>query len=72
MNLSAKIPNAIRLHKSAGLAIRPVWRFVRAYFFRLGFLDGWQGCYIAWLNAFSTASKYAKLREARLKDRGRP
>ena len=49
-----------------GLAIRPVWRFVRAYFLRLGFLDGWQGCYIAWLNAFSTASKYAKLRERQL------
>ena len=46
-----------------GLMVRPVWRFVRAYFIRLGFLDGWQGCYIAWLNAFSTASKYAKLRE---------
>ena len=54
-----------------GLAIRPVWRFVRAYFFRLGFLDGWQGGYIAWLNAFSTASKYAKLRERRIKTRGR-
>ena len=53
-----------------GLVIRPVWRFVRAYFFRLGFLDGWQGCYIAWLNAFSTASKYAKLRECQLKARG--
>ena len=47
----------------SGLIIRPVWRFVRAYFIRLGFLDGWQGLYIAWLNAFSTASKYAKLRE---------
>ena len=56
----------------SGLAIRPIWRFVRAYFFRLGFLDGWQGCYIAWLNAFSTASKYAKLREAGLKERGGP
>ena len=54
----------------SGLAIRPVWRFVRAYFFRLGFLDGWQGGYIAWLNAFSTASKYAKLRERQLKVRG--
>ena len=54
----------------SGLAIRPVWRFVRAYFFRLGFLDGWQGAYIAWLNAFSTASKYAKLREHLLKARG--
>jgi glycosyltransferase involved in cell wall biosynthesis len=49
-----------------GLMIRPVWRFVRAYFLRLGFLDGWPGLYIAWLNAFSTASKYAKLREAEL------
>ncbi len=48
----------------SGLAIRPVWRFVRAYFLRLGFLDGWQGGYIAWLNAFSTASKYAKMRES--------
>lgn len=56
----------------AGLAIRPVWRFVRAYFFRLGVLDGWQGGYIAWLNAFSTASKYAKLRECQLKPRGCP
>lgn len=53
----------------SGLAIRPVWRFVRAYFLRLGFLDGWQGCYIAWLNAFSTASKYAKLRESEFKAR---
>ncbi len=50
----------------SGLIIRPVWRFVRAYFIRLGFLDGWQGMYIAWLNAFSTASKYAKLREQEL------
>ena len=56
----------------SGLAIRPVWRFVRAYFLRLGFLDGWQGGYIAWLNAFSTASKYAKLRERQLKTRGVP
>jgi glycosyltransferase involved in cell wall biosynthesis len=56
----------------SGLAIRPVWRFVRAYFFRLGFLDGWQGGYIAWLNAFSTASKHAKLRERQLQTRGAP
>jgi glycosyltransferase involved in cell wall biosynthesis len=45
------------------LAVRPAWRFLRAYFFRGGFLDGWPGYYIAWLNAFSTVTRYAKLRE---------
>jgi glycosyltransferase involved in cell wall biosynthesis len=43
------------------LAFRPVWRFARSYFFRLGFLDGWQGCYIAWMTAFYTATRYAKV-----------
>jgi glycosyltransferase involved in cell wall biosynthesis len=51
----------------SGLIIRPVWRFARAYLLRLGFLDGWQGLFIAWLNAFSTASKYAKMREKELR-----
>lgn len=53
--------------KSAGffeLAVRPAWRFLRAYFFRLGFLDGWRGFYIAALNAFSTLTRYAMVREA--------
>ena len=53
----------------AGLVVRPLWRLVRAYFLRRGFLDGWPGLYIAWLNAFSTASKYAKLREAEFNQR---
>lgn len=63
----------VRQHIAAGktasafdLAIRPLWRFVRAYFFRLGFLDGWPGYYIACLNAFSSVTRYAKLREAAL------
>jgi len=46
------------------LAVRPVWRFVRSYFCRFGFLDGWQGCYIAWMTAFYTATRYAKVRAA--------
>jgi glycosyltransferase involved in cell wall biosynthesis len=49
------------------LCIRPVWRFIRAYVFRLGFLDGWPGYYIAWANAFATVTRYAKLREAQLR-----
>jgi len=46
------------------LVVRPGWRFVRAYFFRLGFLDGWQGFYIAALSSFSTLTRYAMVREA--------
>ena len=49
------------------LTARPFWKFVRAYFFRLGFLDGWPGYYIAWLGAFSTLTRYTKVREALIK-----
>jgi glycosyltransferase involved in cell wall biosynthesis len=45
------------------LAVRPGWRFFRAYFLKLGLLDGWPGYYIAWLNAFSAVTRYAKVRE---------
>ncbi|MDB6054777.1 MAG: wcaA [Verrucomicrobiales bacterium] len=48
------------------LFIRPTWRFLRAYVFRLGFLDGWPGYYIASLTAFSTLTRYIKIKEARL------
>jgi glycosyltransferase involved in cell wall biosynthesis len=47
------------------LVVRPGWRFLRAYFFRLGFLDGWQGFYIAALSSFSTLTRHALVREAR-------
>jgi glycosyltransferase involved in cell wall biosynthesis len=58
--------------RSAGffeLAVRPWWRFVRAYGLRLGFLDGWQGFYIAALSSFSTLTRYALVREAEEQDR---
>jgi glycosyltransferase involved in cell wall biosynthesis len=54
------------------LTVRPCWRFVRAYFFRLGFLDGWPGYYIASHMAFATLVRYAKLREAALRDAPKP
>lgn len=46
------------------LALRPVWKFFRAYILRLGFLDGWPGYFIAWVNAFYTVARYAKVIEA--------
>ncbi len=54
------------------LVVRPPWRFFRAYVLRLGFLDGWPGYYIAWLNAFSALTRYVKLREAKLSERSEP
>lgn len=48
------------------LALRPWWRFFRAYILRLGWLDGWQGFYIACLSSFSTLTRYAMLHEARV------
>lgn len=46
------------------LAIRPFWKFFRAYILRRGFLDGWPGYFIAWMDAFSTVTRYAKVIEA--------
>ena len=54
------------------LGLRPAWRFLRAYFFRCGFLDGWRGFYIAALSAFSTATRYALVREAQVNRRDKP
>jgi len=44
------------------LLVRPRWRFLRGYVFKGGFLDGLPGYYIAWTNAFTVATRYAKLR----------
>ena len=47
--------DALAKGKTSGpgqLLFRPAWRFFRSYILRLGFLDGWQGAYIAWMTAF--------------------
>jgi glycosyltransferase involved in cell wall biosynthesis len=43
---------------------RPGWRFARAYVFKLGFLDGYPGFYIAWATAFGAFVRYSRLYEA--------
>ncbi|CAB4244232.1 Glycosyltransferase [Methylacidimicrobium sp. AP8] len=45
------------------LLLRPLWRFVRGYLLRLGFLDGFPGFYIAAVTALATFVRYAKLYE---------
>ena len=42
---------------------RPLWRFVRAYVIKLGFLDGFPGFYIAWATAFGAFVRYSRLYE---------
>ncbi|MBA3850368.1 MAG: glycosyltransferase family 2 protein [Opitutus sp.] len=49
--------------------LRPIWRFVRAYLLRLGFLDGFPGLYIAWSTCFVTFLRYSRLYE---RERHRP
>lgn len=45
----------------ADLVLRPAVRFVRFYWLRLGFLDGWRGLLLAYLAAHYVRLKYAKL-----------
>jgi glycosyltransferase involved in cell wall biosynthesis len=41
--------------------INPLWRFVRGYLFRLGFLDGWRGLVFALVEANYVRQKYLRL-----------
>jgi len=45
------------------ILVRPVWRFFRAYFFRLGFLDGLPGLIIASSSSYECMLKYVYHRE---------
>ncbi len=50
------------------LLIRPVHLFLKMYFFKAGFLDGFAGFLLAQLSAFYVFTKYAKLFELQMKD----
>jgi len=52
-----KKPSFYKMH------LNPSWKFVKRYFFNLGFLDGYSGYLICRLSAFSTFLKYAKLKQ---------
>ncbi len=45
------------------LVFMPFFRFVKSYFWRAGFLDGYPGFIISVLNGYSIFLRYAKLRE---------
>ncbi len=50
-----------RRARALDLVIRPGWRFVRSYLLRGGFLDGWRGLVLAYLDAHYVRLKYTKL-----------
>jgi glycosyltransferase involved in cell wall biosynthesis len=54
---------------AADLFVRPLWRFLRFYLMRRGFMEGIAGLFVAQSAAFYVFTKYAKLWEAR---RARP
>jgi len=45
------------------LAFRPPARFARGLILKCGFLDGWRGWLIAWMNAIEVRMKYRNLRD---------
>lgn len=49
--------------------LSPLWKFIRNYFFKLGFLDGFYGFIVCNVSAFSTFLKYAKLYHLYNKDK---
>ena len=46
-----------------------LWRFFKAYFLKLGFLDGYNGLVISYFSAMTSAVKYIKLRQMNLEKR---
>nr|WP_321450060.1 glycosyltransferase family 2 protein [uncultured Carboxylicivirga sp.] len=53
-----KKPSIIKLY------INPIFKFIKIYFIKLGFLDGFEGFLLAALASFYTFIKYSKLRLA--------
>jgi glycosyltransferase involved in cell wall biosynthesis len=45
------------------VVVRSCWRFVRAYLFRLGFLDGYPGFFLAFSAAYATLFRHTRLYE---------
>ena len=50
------------------LWVRPLWRFLKAYLFKGGVLDGRRGLLIAVISAFGVLVKYSKLWELHLQN----
>jgi len=50
-----------------GLIFKPSWKFIRNYFLKVGFLDGYYGFVICKISANASFLKYLKIRELKKK-----
>jgi glycosyltransferase involved in cell wall biosynthesis len=55
--LQGKKPSLLKMYFAAGFS------FIKYYFFKLGFLDGWEGFFCAKAGSYYTFIKYARLLE---------
>lgn len=49
------------------IIVKPLWKFIRDYFVKLGLLDGYYGLVISVISAHATFVKYLKMRELQKK-----
>ena len=45
------------------LLLNPLWKFIKSYFIRLGFLDGYYGFVVCIISSHATFLKYLKIKE---------
>ena len=63
MTAKAAFERGVKPQRTFMIYIKSAWKFMRDYFFRLGFLDGYYGFVICRISAFATFLKYIKLNE---------
>lgn len=51
------------------LIFSPFWKFIKSYFIRLGFLDGYYGFVVCTISAYATFIKYVKIKELQDKNK---
>ncbi|MBA7582933.1 hypothetical protein ES708_24871 [subsurface metagenome] len=45
------------------IIVKPIWKFIRDYFIKLGILDGYYGFLISIISSYATSIKYIKIKE---------
>jgi glycosyltransferase involved in cell wall biosynthesis len=49
--------------RTLNVVVSPLWKFIRSYFIKRGFLDGYYGFVVCTISAYSTFIKYIKIKE---------